>query len=101
MRSAIQNHEATTTTTPQCADEPFWVSIKVVGPVENQRGRYGGFATREAVLSAAKDVVVEWLGRVRDEGLPFEKDVVFRRAHGRNSAPRLYALSESSRNAAH
>lgn len=96
MQSAIQSHEATITTTPQCADEPFWVSIEVVGPVENQRGRHGGFATREAVLSAAKDIVVAWLGRVSGQGLPFEKGVVFRKVHGRDSAPRLYAPSEVS-----
>lgn len=100
MRSAIQSHEATVTTKPQCADRPLWVSIEVVGPVEKQRGRCGGFGTPEAVLSAAKNIVVEWLGRVRDEGLPFEKDVVFRKVHGRDSTPRLYGLSESSRNAA-
>jgi hypothetical protein len=99
MRSAIHSQEATITTKPQCADGPFWVSIEVVGPVESQRVRYGGIGTREAVLSAAKDIVVAWLGRVRDEGLPFEKDVVFRKAHGRDSALRLYVPpKESSRN---
>jgi hypothetical protein len=58
IRSAIHGHEATITTKPQCADEPFWVSIEVSGPVDNQRGRYGDFGTWEAVLSAAKDIDV-------------------------------------------
>ncbi|KAJ5444283.1 uncharacterized protein N7458_008155 [Penicillium daleae] len=100
MRSAIQSQEATITMKPQCADGPFWVSIEVVGPAENARSRYGGFENRWAVLSAAKDIVVAWLGRVRDEGLPFEKDVVFRKVHCRNSTLRLYAPpKESSRGA--
>lgn len=38
-------------------------------------------------MSAAKDLVVTCLGRVCEEGLPFEKDIVFRKAH--EVAPRL------------
>lgn len=98
MRSAIQSQDATVTMKPQCADGPFWVSIEVVGPGGDRWARYGGFEGREAVLTAAKDIVATWLRRVREEGLPFEKDIVFRKAHGRTSTPCLRApLDESPR----
>lgn len=48
-----------------------WVSIEVVGPAVSQWARHGGFGSRETVSGAAEDIVVVWLCRVRDEGLPF------------------------------
>ncbi|KAJ5364010.1 uncharacterized protein N7496_009723 [Penicillium cataractarum] len=96
MKSAIQSQEATITMEPQCAGGPFWVSIEVVGLTENERASYGGFGSRGALLSAAKDIVVAWLGRVHDEGLPFEKDVVFRKVHGQESTLRLNSPPKKS-----
>ena len=66
--------------------------------MENRLGHYGEYGTREEVMSADKYIILSWLGRVRDKGLPLEKDVFFCRAHGQDSAPRLYAPSKSSLN---
>lgn len=79
MKSAIQSQEATITMNPQCAGGPFWVSNEVVGPAEKERASYGGFGSRGAVLSAAEDIVVAWLGRVHDRGLPLRKMLFFER----------------------
>lgn len=100
MRSAIQSQEATITTTPSAPMDHFGSLLRPWAFGSPTRTLWG-IGTRKAVLTAAKDIVVSCLGRVRDEGLPFEKDVVFRRAHGRDSAPRLWTPSESSPNAVH
>lgn len=96
MQSAIQNQEATITMKPQCTDRPFWISIEVVGRAGDRWARYDGFDSRGTVLSAAKDIAVTWLGLVREEGLPVQKDIAFRKAHGRPSTPCLHVPSEQS-----